>query len=198
MRHHPVLLSVFIMMLLGSTWFFLFQTAEKDKYDGELGFDLVRLLSAVHSLHQLERKTDGTQSGLVAQRQQQWFRIRFILSRWEPEIDPRRREIIKLMKRAVTRAPGFDNDYMQQYSGRIVMTDIGERDEAYPLYAAAVKIINDNTLDLSAEEKQRLAAFVDTTFTLDLESVRHATPDTLAQGQEEEMVAAYIIQNVSH
>lgn len=194
MRNHPLILSIALIMALGATWFYLFQSAETNKYDSELSFDLVRMLSAVHNINLLEQSTEKSS----AQQRREWDRIRFILSRWEPESESDRREIVRLMKRAVIHTPGFDDTYMQQYSGRITMQDIGEADESYPLYAAAIRIMQQNSLSLSQAEKQRVAEFVDTIFNTELDAVKHATPDTLGQGQGEEMVAAYIMQNIHH
>lgn len=196
MRQHPVILSVCLMGLLGAAWFFLFQSAENDKYNSELSFDLVRLVAAVHELDRLDR--ESAQQDVQMQRQAAWQRIRFVLSRWEAEMNGERREIIKLMKRAVVAQPGFDDGWMQQYSGRIVMEDIGRAAEPFPLYRAASRIMQDNLLRLSDAERSRVAGFVDTVFAAELELVRHTDPDGLVAGGDEAMVAAHVLQDFRH
>lgn len=194
-RQHPVIVSVCLVALLGATWFFLFQSSESDKYNSELGFDLVRLVAAVH---ELDRNSTATGQEAKDQRQAAWQRIRFVLSRWEAEMDRDRREVIKLMKRAVVAQPTFDEHWMQQYSGRIIMTDIGRGEERFPLYRAASRVMQDNLLHLSDEERRRLAQFVDTVFAAELELVRRSGPEQLAKGGEEAMIAAHILQDYRH
>lgn len=194
MRQHPVILSVCLLGLLGAGWFFLFQSAEQDKYNTELGFDLVRLIAAVHELDRLRGQPRAGGEELSRQRAVAWQRIRFVLSRWEAEMDRDRREVIKLMKRAVVAQPDFDDVWMQQYSGRIVMEDIGREAVDFPLYRAARRVMADNLLHLSDEERHSLADFANTVFAAELELLRQADPEQLAGAGDEAMAAAYVLR----
>ncbi len=197
MRRHPVLVAIVLVMLLGSAWFFVYETAESDHYNTELSFDLVRVVAAIHNMHRLGYQLPPA-SGPNQDMVREWDRIRFILSRWEAEQDSARREIIKLVKRAVHRESTFDNEYMQQYSGRIVMTDVGRGEESYPLYQAARRIMKDNILGLSLSELRSIATFVDSTFSDELELVRRAHSNQLDQGASETLAAAFLLQDVAH
>jgi len=196
-RQYPVVLTTVLLLLLGSAWFILYESAESDDYNTELSFDLVRMVAALHHLHNI-KVGPARVAGMPPELARDWGQIRFILSRWEAEQDPARREIIKLMKRAVRQEASFDNAYLQQYSGRIVMSDIGTADEKFPLLRAARRVMHDNVLELSAAERSAVAGFVETIFVNELASVKQAHPEAVGRGEPETLAAAYVLRDFMH
>lgn len=196
MRRYPMLSALALVILLVSAWVFFHESEQASKYDAELSFDLVRVVSALHHVHRITGVTPAATMADPALRAQ-WDQIRFVLSRWEAEQDKHRRQLIKLMKRAIRREASFDERYMQQYSGRIVLSDVGPGEDDYPLYTAARLLMQEDVLGLSAQERSQVAAFAAAVFADEAQQIREIRPSALAEGRAETLVAARVLQDAA-